>query len=161
MELLDLYDDNGKPINKTIVRGEKFDVGNIMLSIVFIKNSNGKYLIQKTSEEKGSRFSSTGGHVCHKENGLETILREIKEELGLSINSNDLQFVSLVKHPDRPCVINLYLLNMDVDIKNLKLQDEEVDSVQWLDEEEILELIKNNKFLASHGYLFEKYIINQ
>ncbi len=161
MELLDLYDDNGKPINKTIVIGEKFDVGNIMLSIVFIKNSNGKYLIQRTSEERGSRFSSTGGDVKHGERGLEAILREVKEELGLSIDSNELQFISLVKHPDRPCVINLYLLNMDVDVETLKLQVEEVDSVHWLDEQEILKLIKDNKFLASHGYLFEKYIINQ
>ena len=49
MELLDLYDDNGKKIEKTIKRGEKFDEGNIMLSVIFIRNSNNMFLIQKIS----------------------------------------------------------------------------------------------------------------
>ena len=52
MELLDLYDDNGNKIGKTIERNKKFTEGNIMLSIAFIKNKEGKYLIQKTSKEK-------------------------------------------------------------------------------------------------------------
>ena len=55
MELLDLYDDSGKPLGTTIERGSKFENGNIMLSIIFIKNQDGKFLIQKTSEEKGSK----------------------------------------------------------------------------------------------------------
>lgn len=45
MELLDLYDDNGNKIGKTIERNKKFTEGNIMLSIAFIKNKEGKYLI--------------------------------------------------------------------------------------------------------------------
>ena len=159
MELLDLYDDKGKKLNKTVERGQKFDKGNIMLSIAFIKNSDNKYLIQKTSKEKGEKYSSTGGHVTHEENGLTTIIREIKEELGLNINTNELKFISLVKHPTGPCLINLYLLEKDIYIEKLKLQEEEVESVSWLTEEEILSLIKENRFLKSHGYLFENYII--
>lgn len=159
MELLDLYDDKGKKLNKTVERGQKFDKGNIMLSIAFIKNSDNKYLIQKTSKEKGAKYSSTGGHVTHEENGLTTIIREIKEELGLNINTNELEFISLVKHPTGPCLINLYLLEKDIYIEKLKLQEEEVESVSWLTEEKILSLIKENRFLKSHGYLFENYII--
>ena len=158
MELLDLYDDNGKKLNKTVERGQKFDKGNIMLSIAFIKNSDNKYLIQKTSKEKGTKYSSTGGHVIHGETGLTTIIREIKEELGLNINPNELEFISLVKYPTKPCLINLYLLKKDVYIEKLKLQKEEVESVIWFTKKEILNLIKENKFLESHGYLFQKYI---
>ena len=48
MEILDLYDDYGNKLEKTIVRGDiPRDNENIMLSIVFIKNSAGKYLIIK------------------------------------------------------------------------------------------------------------------
>ena len=158
MELLDLYDDKGKKLNKTVERGKKFDAGNIMISIIFIKNKDNKYLIQKTSKEKGSKYSSTGGHVTHGETGLTTIIREIKEELGININPNELEFISLVKHPTRPFLINLYLLEKDVCIDQLKLQKEEVESVTWLAKEEILNLIKEHKFLESHGYLFQKYI---
>lgn len=160
MELLDLYDDEGKPLNITIERGSKLEKGNVMLSIVFIRNSENKYLIQKTSEEKGSEYSSTGGHVTHNENGLTTIIRELKEELGLDVNKDELKTIGIVKNPDKPCVINLYLLEKDIDIDKLKLQDDEVESVNWMTSEEIIKLIKEDKFLKSHGYLFLNYIHN-
>lgn len=160
MELLDLYDDEGKPLNITIERGSKLEKGNVMLSIVFIRNSENKYLIQKTSEEKGSEYSSTGGHVTHNENGLTTIIRELKEELGLDVNKDELKTIGIVKNPDKSCVINLYLLEKDIDIDKLKLQDDEVESVNWMTSEEIIKLIKEDKFLKSHGYLFLNYIHN-
>lgn len=156
MELLDLYDDNGNKLNETIERGKKFKQGRIMLSIVFIKNSKNEYLIQKTSKEKGSHYSTTGGHVIHNETPLESIIREIKEELGLSINEKDLKFINQENHPKAPCIFNVYELNMNIDINNLTLQKEEVEKVQWLTKEEILNLIENNKFLESHGYLFKR-----
>ena len=57
MEILDLYDDFGQKLKETINRGEKTEEGkNIMLSVAFIKNSKGEFLIQKTSREKGNRY---------------------------------------------------------------------------------------------------------
>ena len=51
MEYLDVYDENKKKTGKIIVRGEKpKENEHILLSIIFIKNSEGKYLIQKTSK---------------------------------------------------------------------------------------------------------------
>ena len=91
MELLDLYDDNGKKIGKTIKRGEKFDEGNIMLSVIFIRNSNNMFLIQKASKDRKNKYTSTGGHVIHNENGLTTIIREVKEELGLDIKKEEIK----------------------------------------------------------------------
>ena len=81
MELLDLYDDNGKKLKKIVVRGKNNlnDNENIMISIVFIQNENGKFLIQKTSKERGGLFSTTGGHVKHAETALKAINREVKE----------------------------------------------------------------------------------
>lgn len=160
MELLDLYDDEGKPLNITIERGSKLEKGNVMLSIVFIRNSENKYLIQKTSEEKGLEYSSTGGHVTHNENGLTTIIRELREELGINTCAQEIKTIGLVKNPDKPCVINLYLIEKDIDIDKLKLQDEEVESVNWMTSEEVIKLIKEDKFLKSHGYLFLNYINN-
>ena len=89
MEILDLYDDNGVKLNETIVRGEKTETGkNIMLSVVYIQDSDGRYLIQKTSKEKGNKYSTTGGHVTHNEDAITTIVRELKEELGINIKSD-------------------------------------------------------------------------
>ena len=157
MELLDLYDDFGNKTGKIIERGTKFESGNVMLSIIFIKNSNNQYLIQKTSEEKDSIFSSTGGHVTHNENGLNTIVRELEEELGLVTNKDEIKFIDFLKMPNKRCVVNLYLLEKDVELKNLKLQQEEVEYVKWMSGKEILNLINKEQFQASHAYLFQKY----
>lgn len=161
MELLDLYDDNGKKIEKTIKRGEKFDEGNIMLSVIFIRNSNNMFLIQKASKDRKNKYTSTGGHVIHNEDGLTTIIREVKEELGLDIKKEEIKKLDLTKHPSRPCLINVYLLEKDIDINTLTLQKEEVEEVKWMSEQEILSLINKDLFLESHGYLFKKYFTNE
>ena len=57
MELLDLYDEKGNKLNKTVERGKHPYDGYILLSIVFIKNTKGEYLIQKTSKEKDFKYA--------------------------------------------------------------------------------------------------------
>ena len=94
MELLDVYDDNGKKTGKVVERGiddSAFEKGeHIAVAIIYIENSKGEFLIQKTSKEKGGIYSSTGGHVDHNEEPIDSIVREVKEELGLEISKNDI-----------------------------------------------------------------------
>ncbi len=160
MEILDLYNDLGELIGETIVRGEKIEKGkNIMLSVIFIKDSKGRYLIQKTSKEKGNRYSSTGGHVIHGENGFDTIKREIKEELGISKVDKEIQYVKTFKYPTKNCVFNVYLLEVErLNISEIKLQEEEVEEVKFLTSEEIKDIISQGNFLESHAYIFENFI---
>ena len=156
MEILDLYNDLGE----TIVRGEKTDKGkNIMLSVIFIKDSKGRYLIQKTSKEKGDRYSSTGGHVTHGENGFDTIKRELEEELGITGVDSEIQYIATFKYPTKNCVFNVYLLEVEqLNISEIKLQKEEVAEVKFLTCEEIKNIIVHGDFLESHAYIFENFI---
>ena len=161
MEILDLYDDSGNKLDETIIRGTKPSNGkNIMLSVVFIKNKEEKYLIQKSSKEKGGFYTTTGGHVTHNENGITTIIREMQEEIGLNVRKDDLVHINTIKYPDRYCLFDIYLYEIDnIDLSNLILQKEEVESVLWLSREEIINLIRSGAFLTSHGYIFKNYII--
>ena len=160
MELLDLYDDDGKKLNETIVRGEKPAPGkNIMLSVVFIKNWEGKYLIQKSSLEKGGEYTTTGGHVTQGEDGLTTIIREMSEEIGIDAEKSDLTHIRTIKYPGRYCLFDIYLYEViRLDISRLILQESEVSEILWLTEAEILDLIDKKLFLESHGYIFKNYI---
>lgn len=160
MELLDLYDDNGNILNEKIIRGEKPEIKkNIMLSIVFIKDKNNKYLIQKTSKEKGSKYSTTGGHVISGEDGLTTIIREIEEELGLFIEKEKIKFIDKIKYPTKQCIFNVFeLIIHNINLNSIKIQTSEVESVCLLTKDEIYNLINEGKFLETHGYIFKNYI---
>ena len=97
MEYLNVYDSNKKKLNKKIVRGESLPDGeHILVTVIFIKNSEGKYLMQKTSKEKGSRFSTTGGHVLYNETSKEAIIREVKEELNLDISNENIKYIGSI-----------------------------------------------------------------
>ena len=54
MEYLDIYNEKKEKLNKKVKRGDKIlDNEHILVSVIFIENSEGKFLIQKTSKEKG------------------------------------------------------------------------------------------------------------
>lgn len=160
MEILDLYDNQGRKINEKLIRGNDIPEGkNIMLSVIFIKNKMGEYLIQKTSKQKGNYYATTGGHVVNKEDGFQTIKREMKEELGISVNDDRIKYIMTFKYPDKNCLFNVYTLVInDEEINNIKLQDEEVEKVILLSKEEIINMIKKEEFLKSHGYIFDNFI---
>ena len=157
MELLGLYDEKGDFLNKSIERGKKFDEDFIMISIGVLKNDKDEYLIQKTSKEKGSLYSLTGGHVLYKETPLEAMIRETKEELGIDVKKESIKKITLEKHPKGPVLVSLFEININCDINNLKLQKEEVESAYFYTKDKVLDLINNNLFHPTHSYFFKKY----
>jgi mutator protein MutT len=163
MELLDIYDNSGNVTGKTIIRGDKTAIlgenEHIAIAVIFIESSDGKFLIQKTSKEKGGEFSSTGGHVNSGETPLEAIKREVKEELGIDIDDENIEEYGFLSF-DMP-LRYLFYINKDINIEDIKIQKEEVDYVKYMSIEEIEKLIKNNQMLKSHGIMFNKLLIKR
>ena len=158
MEYLDLYDENRTPIGQKIIRGvDKVEEGKyINIVIVFIENSEGKFLIQKTSKRKGSVFATTGGLVSSGYTPDETIIKEIKEELGLDVKIDELTLFYTAKR--KYSFQDAYYLKKDIDINELILQEDEVEYVKWLSIEEINKLIENNEFREGNIKSFNKLI---
>ena len=160
MELLDVYDSAGNKTGKTIVRGDKItkleEHEHIAVGVIFIENSKGEFLIQKTSIEKGGEFSSTGGHITHNETPLSSIKREVEEELGINIDNENIQELGFMLY-DKPLRYMFYL-KKDIDLKDVKLQQEEVEYVKYMTIEEINNLIETNQITKSHGILFKEVL---
>lgn len=157
MEYLDIYNEKKEKLNKKIKRGDKL-LGNehILVAVIFIENSEGKYLIQKTSKEKGEKYATTGGHVLSGETPKTAIIRETKEELGLDVSNENIIYIGdlLFGIPFG----EIYYLKKDLDIAKLKLQQEEVEQVEYLTKTEILKLIETEKMVKSHGLMFKKML---
>ena len=132
-----------------------------MLAAAFIKNKEKLYLIQKTSKEKGGKYSSTEGHVVHGELPIDTIKRELQEELGINTCDDDLKLIVTFKYLSKNCIFNVYLINLDIPLNKIILQSEEVEKVEYLTTTEIEKIIDNSNFFESHAYIFNNYIKEQ
>lgn len=150
MEKRDLYDINRKLTGEYIYAGDTVPKDRYyLIVIIFIQNDNGDFLMQKRSLSKGNKWATTGGHPKMGESSLTGIYSEVKEELGIDIsNYSSIKLFKSVKDDD--CFIDFYYLNANIDITKLKLQEEEVESVQWYSLDEIENLIKNNQFHSTH-----------
>lgn len=156
LEYLNLYDRQGNLTKEKGIRGVKSDklVG---IVIIFIENSKGEFLIQKTSANRGSIFATTGGHVSFGSTFKEAVINEVKEELGIDITNEDV--IEVYTYIKEHYFQKVYYLKKDIDKKDIIIQEDEVEYVDWLSKDKINELIENKEFREGNieGY---KYIIN-
>ena len=160
MELLDVYNDSGKKINKVIERGTNTyscaTGEHIAVAIIYIENDNSEFLIQKTSMQKGNIYASTGGHVIHNEEPIDTIKREVKEELGIDISKDDIVNLGYMVF-DFP-VRFIFYLKKNIDLKDIVLQKDEVESVSYMSERELKNIIKKGLMHKAHAKVLERVL---
>ena len=90
MEKRALYDENKILTGEVISKGDPIPKGRYYLTVVvWIENSKGEFLIQKTVPEKHHMWATTGGHPKSGESSLDGIVQEVREELGLIINPKE------------------------------------------------------------------------
>ena len=80
----------------------------------------------------------------------------MEEEIGLELNPNELEVYYSGKSEKERVFWDDYYIKIDIqDIKKLKLQEDEVSSVEWFSKNEIENLMKQDKFFKNHYEEFE------
>ncbi|MDC7226896.1 MAG: N(4)-acetylcytidine aminohydrolase [Spirochaetales bacterium] len=150
MEILDIYDEQRKKTDKQIVRGTSLLQGEYFLVIhVCILSPDNLMLIQQRTDFKpgwpGKWDFSVGGIASAGENSYEAARRETLEELGLSTEL-------IMQRPQ--FTINFsrgfddyFIIKDDIDITELRLQEEEVQDVKWASKAEIEAMIEQGDFI--------------
>ncbi len=120
----------------------------------FVFNYEGDVLLQKRSANKKLWPNlwdiTAGGHVLAGEFGTQALIREIKEELGIDVLEDEVKYlVGSTSVNIKGNIINkhfneCYIVMKDIDISEIKLQEEEVSDIRWFTKEEILNRINNN-----------------
>lgn len=146
-EYTDLYDENKNLTGEKLFRekGTKLIVPKGRYSVVvlvFMENSKGEFLFQMTSKRKKNVWATTGGHVKSGQTSKEAIIEEIKEELGIDINEDEVKLFKTYKYDD--AFKDVFYIKKDIDINSLTYEKDEVEYVKYLTKDEILDLINNN-----------------
>ena len=145
MEEVDIYDSDGKPLERRVQREQAHHEGLWHRTAhVWIINSRGELLLQQRSAAKESHPGlwdiSSAGHISAGSNSIEAAIRECQEELGIHVQEENLCYLfstrqNFVLH-ERAFVDNelcdIFLLERDIEPVALTLQKEEVSAVKLL-----------------------------
>ena len=157
MEWLELYDINENCLNKQILRGETPSNNEyIMIVYIFIRNNEGKYLLEKNREREV--WVVPGGHVSEK-NPIDSIKRECMEELGIRIDESKLISIDTLCNNNR--LFKIFYLEENISLDDIVLQKEEVMDAKFFSIGEIDNMIDDGSFRTNNIVLInslKKYI---
>ena len=149
MELVDIYNNKHEKLNYTKGRKELVE-GEFRLScFVWIINDKEEILIQQrlaTAKNCANMWETTSGGALAGDSALEGTLRE-----------SDL--IAIVLHGGADFV-EVFLLESNIDVNELKLQEDEVQAAKWVSISEFEEIIKSGNASDTSFNIFKNYYDN-
>lgn len=163
-EFLDIVDETGQPTGEIVDRETAHAKGVLHRTshVWLARRKNGKVqiLLQKRAKHKssfpGCYDISSAGHIPAGDHYEISALRELKEELGVKAEEKDLIYCGDRKviwddvffgkpFHDRQ-ISRVFLLWLDREESEFTIQEEEVDSVLWMDFEQCYAGVQNGLF---------------
>ena len=168
MEYFDILDKNGNKTGIIKTREEVHTYGYYHGGvIVLVLDENNNLLLQKRTMNKDSNPGkwdiSCAGHLDVGEDFKNAAIRELHEELGININTNQLYELSFIHLNYSTTFHNKIFIENELDkvficsIKhntNFNLQKEEVDCIKWIPSNHI------KTFLNENVHCIDEQIIN-
>ena len=163
MEIFDVVNEYGEPTGETVDRETAHLEGirhrTSQLWLLRKRNGRTEILLQKRALTKsfpGCYDISSAGHIPAGDDFRESAVRELKEELGVTAEESDLIYcgdryiiwddVFFGKPYHDRQYTRVFKLWIDADEDEFTLQEEEVDSVLWMDLEQCIDGVKENSF---------------
>ena len=160
-EYVDLFDSDDRPLSRSVPKRQAHQQGLWHRSAhVWIYDRTGNILMQKRAQTKDTFPRlwdiSVAGHISAGETPTEGALRELKEEIGLEVQPDQLELLTVI-HMAYPyprlgwfnrehCYV--YLLESDADPNTFTLQREEVEAVRFFTPEEFSHLTLGERGVA-------------
>lgn len=150
MEYWDLYDAQNRKTGEIMRRGEPIPAGRFHLVVhIALFAPDGRMLIQQRQPFKAGWSNlwdvTVGGSAVAGEDSRTAAMREMREEIGLALDLQDVRPKMTLYTPS--CINDWYLLTHDVALNSLVLQQSEVQAVRWAAQEEIQQMIAEKTFI--------------
>ena len=147
-ELVDVYDENknmtGKIIKKNDINLLNDDEYIITVHCFIINSLNQILLTQRSlSKNRGGKWEETHGGLKSGESSIIGMQRELKEEIGVAVQTNELKLVKTLKKKNK--FRDIYILKKDIPIDSIKYNDGEVMDCKYVTLEQFKIMIENNE----------------
>ncbi|WHY71580.1 NUDIX hydrolase [Fictibacillus enclensis] len=140
METWDVYDKRRNKTNKLHVRGDSLADGEYHIVVhVWIKNDKGEILLAKRHEDKHfpNLWECPGGSVLAGETSLQGALREVKEEIGITLSRSNGRLLKSERRDHFQDFCDVWLFHQSFDLRATNLQKDEVIDIKWVTEAEM------------------------
>lgn len=156
MEMLDVLDELGNKTGISKSKNEMYKTGEWFRSVhIWIINDEKEILLQKRSSKKSTFPNlwavSVSGHVQAGEESMDTVIREIKEELHLDVKPEQCKYLFTIKRENifENCINrvfdDVYLLKLNIDVYKTNLQKSELCEIKYFNYEKLKESLKNGE----------------
>lgn len=102
---------------------------------IWIVNTKEQILCQQRSLLKDSNPGLWepffGGHLAPKQEYIDSAMAELKEELGIQLQPQDLQFFKEHRYVPGTEYQGIFILKQDIETADLQLEEDEVQQVTW------------------------------
>lgn len=158
VELWDVYDADRNKLDKTHERGVPMPEGEYhLVAEILTLNRAGKMLVTQRHPDKplGNLWEWTGGSVVAGEGSLIGALRELEEEVGITVSEEELHLTGTIYRHD--CIVDTYITRVDMPIDALRLQKEEVVDAKWVTVEEFEAMERQGEVARTVSDKYNRY----
>ena len=144
VELWDVYDENRNLTGRLHPRGVPLPEGDFHLVVqVWMRNSRGEYLLTRRTPNKSypGMWETTGGAAQAGDDSLSAVLREAREETGLTLDPAKGRLFLSVKGKNAFC--DVWLFEQDFDLADVVFQPGETCGAMYASPEKIYEMLRS------------------
>lgn len=169
-ELIDVLDENGNKTGEILTREQIHRKGLChRMVVIAIIDTQGNILMQQRSKNKaknpGKWDVAAAGHVSSGQTSTEAAIRETLEEVGITVNEEELEYVLTYKNKENVeedyrdnQIYDCYIVKRDkINLRNIKVQESEVEQVKLCDLKEFNYIIENGNIIE-RDELYKKII---
>lgn len=172
-ELIDIVNLQGIPTGNACLKSFAHQNGILHASVhIWLYTPSNEILIQKRKENKDTFPNlwdiSVAGHIGSGELAITAAIREVKEEIDLTIHLQDLISIGIFEekhhHPNGIIdheIHHIYLAQLNCNISELTPQKEEVAALKLIPIQELENNYTNHQLYVPHSPEYYQYVINK
>lgn len=162
MEYFDVLNSLREPLGykktrDTILNSNEFNSG----AELWIINDKKLLMTQRSANKSHpGKWEVPGGCSHSNESTIDTIIREVFEEIGIFIDKNCLSLIGTQLYKKQ--FVDVYYTNLKINITDTKLQQDEIQNIKFVTKEEFNNMLRKNEIVlsvAKRAMMFKNQLI--